>query len=87
MVAHGCAQPQLEGQNVHLVPLKGDNYSVCIDTIESGFEDFSLPVPRPEWSLHKIVDARGSFVSWPCGWVQFSNEVVIVASPFCILHK
>ena len=62
-VANGVAQPTKEGQTVHSMPVTGGHISVTVETIVKGFEDFSLPAPMPEWSLEKISDAQGSFVT------------------------
>ena len=76
MVAYGRAQPPREGRKVHLAGVRDDALSVSIDTIIFGFEDAALPIPRPEWSLEKLVDAQGSFVTWPRTLVRLYNEVI-----------
>ena len=53
-VAYGVAQPTKEGQTVHSTPVTGGHVSVIVETIVKGFEDFSLLVPMPEWSLEKL---------------------------------
>ena len=80
-VAYGVAQSTKEGQTVHSMPVIGGQISVTVETIIKGFEDFSLPVPMPEWSLEKLSDAQGSFVTWPYAWVRFTTKVIII----CIL--
>ena len=51
------AQPTKEGQTVHSMPVIGGHISVTVETIVKGFENFSLPVPMPEWTLEKLSDA------------------------------
>ena len=63
---------------VHLMPVTSGHISVTMETILKGFEDFSLPVPMPEWSLEKLLDALGSFVTWPYAWVRFTTMVIII---------
>ena len=64
-VAYGMAQPTKEGQTMYSMPVTSGHISVTVETIVKRFEDFSLPVPMPEWSLEKLLDAQGSFVTWP----------------------
>ena len=66
---------------MHSMPVTSGHISVTIETIVKGFEDFSLPVPMPEWTLKKLSDAQGSFVTWPYVWVRFTAKVII----FCII--
>ena len=80
-IAYGMAQPTKEGQKVHSMPVTGGHISVTVETIVKRFEDFLLPVPMPEWSLEKLSDAQGSFVTWPYAWVRFTTKVIII----CIL--
>lgn len=77
VVAYGSARPTVQGQMVHSIPLSSDAYSVCIDTIVSGFEDFSLPKPRPGYNLLNLLDAKGSYVEWPRAWVHFPDKVLV----------
>ena len=56
-VAYGVAQPTKEGQTAHSMLVTGAHISVTVETIVKGFEDFSLLVPMPEWSLEKLLDA------------------------------
>ena len=79
-VAFGEAQPNLVGQTVHSMPVTSDHISVTVQTIIKGFEDFSLPVPMPEWTLEKLSDAQGSFVTWPYVWIRFTAKVIIFCS-------
>lgn len=75
MVAYGRAQPSRVGQTSHLLSVANFYFNVSVDTIICGFEDFSLPVPRADWSLFVLNDAEGSFVLWPRAWVRFTDEV------------
>ena len=68
-VAYGDAQPNKEGKTIRFRPLQDGHISVSVETIVSGFEDTSIPVPLPNVGLEKLGDARGSFISWPCAWV------------------
>ena len=80
-VAYGVAQPKREGQTVHSMPVTCGQIIVTVETIIKGFEHFSLPVQMPEWSIEKLLDAQGSFVTWPYVWVRFTTKVIII----CIL--
>ena len=84
-VAYGMAQPNKEGQTVHSVPVTSGHISVAVETIVKGFEDFSLPIPMPAWSLEKLSDALGSFVTWPYAWVRFTNTVRIICTLFIFI--
>ena len=84
-IAYGVAQPTKEGQTVHSMPVTSGHISVTIKTILKGFEDFSLPVPMPEWSLEKLSDALSSFVAWPYAWVRFTNMVIIICTLFIFI--
>ena len=63
---------------MHSMPVTGGHISVIVETIVKGFEDFSLSVPMPEWTLEKLLDAQGSFVTWPYAWVRFTTKVIII---------
>ena len=80
-VAYGMVQPTHKGKTVHSMPVTSGHISVTVETIIKGFEDFSLPVPMPEWTLEKLSDAQGSFVTWPYAWVRFTAKVII----FCVI--
>ena len=64
-VAYDVAQPTKEGQIMHSMPVTGGHISVIVETIVKGFKQFSLSVPMLEWSLEKLSNALGSFVTWP----------------------
>lgn len=53
-----------------------DQYCVSVVTVVGGFEDYALPVPRPEMNLVRLLDAKGSFVVWPRVWVRLPGEVL-----------
>ncbi|XP_057524186.1 uncharacterized protein LOC130803956 [Amaranthus tricolor] len=72
-VTYGVAQPNKEGQTVHSISVTSGHISVAVEAIVKGFEDFSLPITMPAWSLEKLSDALGSFVTWPYAWVRFTN--------------
>ncbi|XP_057543927.1 uncharacterized protein LOC130823327 [Amaranthus tricolor] len=55
------------------MPVTSGHISVTVKTIVKGFEDFSLPVPMSAWSLEKLSDALGIFVTWPYVWVRCTN--------------
>lgn len=78
-VAYGRAEPPRAGHKVHLLPVVGSYLSVRVDTVVGGFEDFSLPVPRPEQKFQNLIDAQGSSVTWPCAWVQYLDEVIYIS--------
>ena len=86
-VAYGVAQPTKEGQTMHSLPVTSGNISVAVETILKGFEDFSVPVPMPEWSIEKLSDALGSFITWPYAWVRFTNMVIIICTLFSFIFK
>ncbi|XP_057533090.1 uncharacterized protein LOC130810986 [Amaranthus tricolor] len=86
-VAYGVAQPNKEGQTVHSMPVTSGHISVTVETIVKGFEDFSLPIPMPAWSLEKLLDALGSFVTWPYAWVRFTNMIEIAKESKGILER
>lgn len=78
MVAYGHAQQRKEGDKAHFKTVEDSNWRVSVDVVLTSFEDFALPIPRPEFSLNTLSHARGAFIEWPCDWIRFSNEVMIV---------
>lgn len=77
MVGYGRVRVPTEAQNVHFRTREDSHFSVGVDTILDGFEDFKLPVPIENADIITMIQAHGTFVSWPCAWVQFSNEVMM----------
>lgn len=68
VVGYGRVQLPKEAQKVHFKMREDSNFSVSVDTILGGFEDFKLPVPILEYEILTMVHACGTYVSWPCAW-------------------